>query len=268
MAASSSRKAHRSAKRPHIDSHEESNNPLLDSSSSGSASDLDADDPRARVSPRWKIPPRWPPDNLDEAWPPRPTEHTRRAFDSLKHSLGDTVGTCPFCLQTLLESMSVEALVQATSHITGRHDLIDWPEFCIHCYTLFTIHGIHKIGTWLTQYCTIDGSTRAEMYIRARLALEPIPHHRIVPDLPEEIRDRPLAYLHGSCLDHPPYPHNPSRERRQVTPWHADARSIILTYHPAEQRRFAESVARRLSALDTDRIHQAGRLPDENFVFS
>ena len=38
--------------------------------------------------------------------------------------------------------------------------------------------------------------------------------------------------------------------------------------HPAEQHRFEESVARRLSALDTDRIHQAGRLPDENFVFS
>ena len=106
------------------------------------------------------------------------------------------------------------------------------------------------------------------MYIRARLAFEPIPHHRIVSDLPEEIRDRPLAYLHGSCLDHPPHPHNPSRERRQVTPWHADARSIILTYHPTEQHRFEESVARRFSALDVGRINQTDRLPDEKFAFS
>ena len=90
------------------------------------------------------MPLRWPPIRLDEAWPPRPTEHTLRAFNLLKHCLEDPVSTCPFCLQSLLESMSVEQLIKATSHITGRHDLINWDEYCIHCNALFTIYGIHN----------------------------------------------------------------------------------------------------------------------------
>ena len=173
--------------------------------------------------------PSYPASDVREPWPPKPSSYSLTSLRGLVVPVHLPTGICPCCLQTTHSPQLFPALVSATCTLSVRWRVCSWDLFCIHCNLMYTLASLKKARVWLRQYCCLDRDVQSSMYVRAHLRYASVLHCTVVPDMEGWARERPLAYLLDTYIDHPSPDRCKIRMKHCRTPWHTDARSILIT---------------------------------------